>query len=71
MQERYKEKAEKMPGDNSKRMNILWLVDHLGYNNAMHGAGMYYLNTIPVFDQRKFNIILCVLREEDYLTQGF
>ena len=58
-------------GDNSKRMNILWLVDHLGYNNAMHGAGMYYLNTIPVFDKRKFNIILCVLREEDYLIKFF
>ena len=60
-----------MTPDNHKMMNILWLVDHLGYNNAMHGAGMYYLNTIPVFDKRKFNVILCVLREEDYLVKCF
>lgn len=60
-----------MTADNHKMMNILWLVDHLGYNNAMHGAGMYYLNTIPVFDKRKFNVTLCVLREEDYLIKLF
>jgi len=70
MQEKYKEKVEKVMADKIK-MNILWLVDHLGYNNAMHGAGMYYLNTIPVFDKRKFNVILCVLREEDYLIKLF
>jgi glycosyltransferase involved in cell wall biosynthesis len=60
-----------MKAENNKRMNILWIVDHLGYNNAMHGAGMYYLNTIPVFDKKKFNVILCVLREEDYLIKFF
>lgn len=32
---------------------------------------MYYLNTIPVFDKRKFNVILGVLREEDYLVKYF
>jgi glycosyltransferase involved in cell wall biosynthesis len=60
-----------MAMDYGNTMNVLWLVDHLGYNSAMHGAGMYYLNTIPVFDKTKFNVILCVLREEDYLIKYF
>jgi len=60
-----------MTTDYHKRMNVLWLVDHLGYNNAMHGAGMYYLNTIPVFDKRNFNVTLCVFRKEDYLIKFF
>jgi len=71
MQEKYKDKAGRTMAGNPNRMNILWLVDHLGYNNAMHGAGMYYLNTIPGFDKRKFNVILCVLREENYLIKFF
>ena len=60
-----------MTAEFQNKMNVLWLVDHLGYNNAMHGAGMYYLNTIPVFDKMKFNIILGVLREEEYLVNYF
>ena len=60
-----------MTAEYQYKMNVLWLVDHLGYNNAMHGAGMYYLNTIPVFDKMKFNIILGVLREEEYLVNYF
>jgi hypothetical protein len=37
----------------------------------MHGASKYYLNTIPVFNETKFNIFLCVLREKDTLTRYF
>lgn len=51
--------------------NILWVVDHLGYNEALHGAGKYYLNTIPHLDKTKFNIQLIVLRKEDGLTKIF
>lgn len=54
-----------------KKINVLWLVDHLGYDGAMHGAGKYYLNTIPVFDKGKFNITLCILRGKDNLTKYF
>jgi glycosyltransferase involved in cell wall biosynthesis len=54
-----------------KVFNILWLVDHLGYDGIMHGAGKYYLNTIPAVDKTKFNITLCVLRERDHLTNLF
>lgn len=55
----------------NKKINVLWLVDHLGYNGFMHGAGKYYLNTIPFFDKFSFNVILCVLRSRDNLTNQF
>ena len=54
-----------------RRINILWVVDHLGYNGFMHGAGKYYLNSIPHFDKKKFNVSLCVLRVRDNLTNQF
>jgi glycosyltransferase involved in cell wall biosynthesis/MoaA/NifB/PqqE/SkfB family radical SAM enzyme len=53
------------------KTNILWIVDHLGYSEFMHGAGKYYLNTIPYFDKNKFNVTLCVLRTKDNLTRQF
>lgn len=54
-----------------KKINVLWLVDHLGYGGVMHGAGTYYLNTIPLFDKSKFNVSLCALRGRDHLTGHF
>lgn len=54
-----------------KKINVLWIVDHLGFNGIMHGAGKYYLTTIPYFDNNKFNITLCVLRGKDHLTKLF
>ena len=56
---------------NDNKINILWLVDHLGYAGVLHGAGKYYLNTIPFFNKNKFNVILCVVRAEDNLTKYF
>jgi glycosyltransferase involved in cell wall biosynthesis len=53
------------------KKNILWIVDHLGYNGVLHGAGKYYLNTIPHIDKNKFNIQLVVLRKKDELTKLF
>ena len=55
----------------NQKINVLWLVDHLGYNGFMHGAGKYYLNTIPYFDQSSYNVLLCVLRSRDNLTSHF
>ncbi len=52
-------------------INVLWLVDHLGYKGIMHGAGKFYLNTIPFFDKSKFNVTLYVVRERDDLTMLF
>lgn len=59
--------------DAAKRMiyNILWLVDHLGFDGSMHGAGKYYLSTIPFFDRAQFSIHLCVVRHRDRLTRDF
>jgi len=57
--------------DSLGKINVLWLVDHLGFNGVMHGASKYYLNTIPDFDKSKFNVLLCVLRKEDHLTKIF
>lgn len=57
--------------DSMEKLNVLWLVDHLGLKGSMHGASMYYLNTIPVFDKNKINVTLCVLRKEDNLTEYF
>lgn len=54
-----------------KIFNVLWVVDHLGYDGIMHGAGKYYLNTIPAIDKTKFNVTLCVLRARDHLTNLF
>lgn len=54
-----------------EKINLLWLVDHLGYGGAMHGASKYYLHTIPLLDRNHFNVTLCVLRERDHLTKLF
>lgn len=52
-------------------LNILWLVDHLGYNGIMHGAGKFYLNVIPNLDKSRIKVTLCVLRSKDALTSLF
>jgi glycosyltransferase involved in cell wall biosynthesis len=49
--------------------NILWLVDHLGFGDKIHGAGMYYLNIIPGFDPARFGIHLGILRESKNLME--
>jgi glycosyltransferase involved in cell wall biosynthesis len=53
------------------RIQILWLVDHLGFGGSMHGAGKYYLSTIPLIDKSRFDVTLGVLREPDGLTRVF
>jgi glycosyltransferase involved in cell wall biosynthesis len=55
-------------------LNILWIIDHLGYKTAIHGAGMYILNIVPAFDPAVVQIHLGVLRKnpelEKYLAQN-
>lgn len=60
-----------MTPDRHEKVNLLWLVDHLGYKGAMHGAAKYYLNTIPLLNRNDFNVKLCVLRGRDELTKRF
>lgn len=54
-----------------EKIKVLWVVDHLGFDGIMHGAGKYYLNTIPFFDKNRFDITLCVVRGRDHLTKIF
>lgn len=54
-----------------EKINLLWLVDHIGYDGIMHGGGKYYINTISRFDMSKFRVTLCVLRKRDNLTKEF
>jgi glycosyltransferase involved in cell wall biosynthesis len=55
-------------------INILWMVDHLGYKAVLHGTGMYALNIIPAFDPAVVQIHLGVLRKnpelEEYLVRN-
>lgn len=57
--------------EHTNKINVLWLVDHLGYGGFMHGAGKFYLDTIPLLDENKINVTLCVLRSRDHLTKLF
>jgi glycosyltransferase involved in cell wall biosynthesis len=54
-----------------RKINVLWVVDHLGFDGILHGAGKYYLITIPYLTQNKFNTTLCVVRGRDHLTKYF
>lgn len=56
---------------NNLRKGVLWVVDHLGYDDSMHGAGQYYLNTIPALQKGRFDVTLCVLRQESNLVKRF
>jgi hypothetical protein len=51
-----------MKHGNRRHINVLWVVDHLGFKGKIHGAGRYYLNVIPSFDDCKYRVFLCVLR---------
>ena len=50
---------------------MLWVVDHLGYAGALHGAGRFYANILPRLDSRRFQATLCVLRKEESLQRYF
>jgi glycosyltransferase involved in cell wall biosynthesis len=54
-----------------RKLNILWLVDHLGYGGHMHGAAVQFLNTIPLFDADRYSVTLCVLRPHANLAALF
>jgi len=47
----------------ARRLNVLFVTDHLGYvNGVIHGASRYYLQVLPRFDRQRFNVQLCILR---------
>jgi glycosyltransferase involved in cell wall biosynthesis len=54
------------------KMNVLLVNDHLGWNGTvMHGVGRLFLEWIPIYDDRKYRVILCILREKDALGEYF
>jgi glycosyltransferase involved in cell wall biosynthesis len=53
------------------RIEILVVIDHMSYNGSMHGGGRFFLNTVSGIDRNRFNIIPCILRDEDPLKQVF
>ena len=53
------------------RTRVLWVVDHLGYAGALHGAGRFYANILPRLDVTRFQATLCVLRKEESLQRYF
>lgn len=55
-------------GTENSRFNILWVVDHVGFGEVIHGPGHFYLNMIPEFDKNRFNIVFCVLRGKPHLS---
>jgi len=53
------------------RTRVLWVVDHLGYAGALHGAGRFYATILPRLDVTRFQATLCVLRKEESLQRYF
>lgn len=50
---------------------MLIVVDHLSYEDNMHGVGRFMLNVLPYINKNRFNIFLCVLRKKDALSDLF
>src|SRR4026207_1017263 len=53
------------------RARGLWVVDHLGYEGVLHGAGRFYANVLPLLDAERVQASLCVLRKEESLRRYF
>jgi glycosyltransferase involved in cell wall biosynthesis len=51
-------------------INILWVMDHLGYESAIHGAGMYARNVISAFDPNLVQIHVGILRQNSDLEKN-
>jgi glycosyltransferase involved in cell wall biosynthesis len=52
-------------------LRVLWLVDHLGHDGFLHGAGRYYMNVIPHFNPSTVAPTLCVIKRRDAATEMF
>jgi glycosyltransferase involved in cell wall biosynthesis len=53
------------------RINVLWAIDHVCYDGALHGGGRLYWNVVPRFDARSFRIIPCFLRASQTVRRLF
>jgi len=53
--------------NNASRINVLIALDKASYDGKMHGGGRSFFNIVSTIDRERFNIIACLLREEDSL----
>ena len=49
--------SQHLTKEHLEKVNVLWIVDHLGYNGFMHGAGKYYLNSILMRVEDYFKLV--------------
>jgi glycosyltransferase involved in cell wall biosynthesis len=54
-----------------KRINILWVIDHVCYDGSLHGGGRLYWNVASQFDPNRFHILPCFLRSNDAVRKVF
>jgi glycosyltransferase involved in cell wall biosynthesis len=54
-----------------KRINVLWMIDHVCYDGNLHGGGRLYWNLLDQFDPDRFRIIPAMLRANDTIRQVF
>ncbi len=52
-----------MPTECNKKISVLVAADHAGYNGKIAGIGRYLTNILPRLDQKRFNVILVILRD--------
>jgi glycosyltransferase involved in cell wall biosynthesis len=59
-------------GHHRSKINVLLVNDHLGWNGTvMHGVGRLFLQWMLTFDERKYHVIVCILRKKDALSEHF
>ena len=54
-----------------QRLNVLWAIDHVCYDDSLHGGGRLYWNVLPRFDSERFRVVPCMLRATDTIRKVF
>ncbi|MFX0210316.1 MAG: glycosyltransferase family 4 protein [Candidatus Hodarchaeota archaeon] len=66
-------KEEIMVQENNSvpKINVLVALDKASYNGKIHGGGRSFFNIVTRINQKRFNVIPCILRKEDSLKSLF
>jgi glycosyltransferase involved in cell wall biosynthesis len=54
-----------------KRLNVLWVIDHVCYDGSLHGGGRLFWNVLPRFDAEQFRVLPCLLRATEPIREVF
>ncbi len=54
-----------------KRLNVLWVIDHVCYDGSLHGGGRLYWNVLPQFDPELVRVTPCLLRATPIIRDVF